>query len=311
MTLELLLFNFFIALLIIVDLSLFSKKNEPLSVKKALIMSCFWIFLSLLFNLFIYFLKGREPALQFFTAYLVEKSLSIDNLFVFIYIFKYFHIPEKYQHKVLMWGIIGAFIMRALFIFLGIKLIEEFHFILYFLALFLILIAIKIIFGLDKEIVPQNNPVLKLAKKIFPVTHQLENHQFFVKNPFPTKPHALSQKFAMTPLFIALLMIETTDLLFAIDSIPAVLGITTDPFIAYTSNILAVMGLRSLYFALSSLLPKFIYLHTGIGIILGFVGIKMLVQDYYKIDTLTSLLFIVSVIICSILFSKIHAKYRK
>jgi tellurite resistance protein TerC len=304
---EFILFNLLVLFLIFLDLAIFNKSDKELTAKKALLFSFFWIFLSLSFCLFIYFWKGKELSIQFLTAYLVEKTLSVDNLFVFIIIFQYFHIPRAYQHKVLIWGIIGALVMRAVFILIGFTIIAHFHFFLYLLALFLIFAGLKIIFNKDKQIHPEKNPIIKFLGKFIPITPHLHNENFFIKS---STINSTKIKWLATPLFLALITIETTDVIFAIDSIPAVLAITHDPFIAYSSNIFAVLGLRALYFAISHLIQKFSYLHFAIGIILVFVGLKMLIEPFFKISSLSSLIVIVSLLSVAI-FISIYANCRK
>lgn len=297
MALELILFNIFVVLLLILDLRVFNRKSHEVQVKEALKLSAFWISLALIFNLFIFFWQGKTPAIEFFTAYIIEKSLSIDNLFVFLVIFNYFKVEKKHQHKALFWGVVGALIMRAIFILVGISLIHTFHFVIYILALFLLYVSLRIIFQKETEIHPEKNPLLKLSRKFFRISDTYSNGEFFIKE---------RGKWIATPLFVVLIMIETTDVIFALDSIPAVLAITLDPFIAYTSNIFAVLGLRALYFALVQLIPRFIYLRYGIGVILGFVAIKMLISDFYKIPVEISLLVIII-----ILFICIYATPRQ
>ncbi|MFN4173913.1 MAG: TerC family protein [Parachlamydiaceae bacterium] len=269
-------FTLFIILLLLIDL--FRHRHaHSISFKSALKASAFWIFLALLFNVFVYICQGKEKALEYLAGYIVEKSLSVDNLFVFLVIFKYFRIDRKYQHKVLFWGVLGAIVFRALFIWIGLELVNQYHFILTIFALFLIYAGFKMMFP-QKDIDPDKNVIIKLVKKIFPVTDQ-DNGRFFYKG-------------AITPLFLSLVAIETSDILFALDSIPAVFAITRDPFIVYTSNIFAILGLRSLYFALSGLLDTFVYLHWALAAILIFVGVKMIIEPYYKVPVGYSLVFI-------------------
>jgi tellurite resistance protein TerC len=276
------------------DLGVFHRKSHEVSVREALTWTAIWVFLALLFNVIIYFWKGQQLALEFFTGYLVEKALSIDNIFVFIMIFTYFQIPTKYQHKVLFWGIIGALIMRVIFIFAGIALLERFHFTIYIFGALLIFTGFKMFNHSNASIDPAKNPVLKFFKKLMPVTQTLQEDKFFVKID--------GRRFA-TPLFLVLILIETTDLIFAVDSIPAILAITQDQFIVYTSNVFAILGLRSLYFALAGIVHRFWLLSYGLAIVLVFVGIKMISVDFYKIPIEWSLVFITTVITGSILLS--------
>lgn len=303
---ELMWIGFFALVLgmLAIDLFGFHRNSHEVKLKEALTWSCVWISLALLFNLGIYFWKGQELALEFLAGYLIEKSLSVDNVFVFVLIFTYFKVPSKYQHKVLFWGILGALVLRAGFIAGGITLIKNFHWIIYVFGAFLVFTGIKMAVSKDKEVHPDDNPLIKLFKKVMPVTSTYENDKFFViKN---------SQRFA-TPLFIALLAVETTDLIFAVDSIPAILAITNDPFIVYTSNVFAILGLRALYFALAGIMHLFAYLHYGLAAILVFVGSKMLISDIYKVPIATSLLIIGSILLVSILSSilKNHLDKKK
>jgi tellurite resistance protein TerC len=242
------------------------------------------------------------PALEFLTGYLIEKALSVDNLFIFLLIFSYFRVPGEYQHKVLFWGILGALLIRAVFIVAGIALIERFHWLIYIFGAFLIVTGIKMLRSGDEEIHPERNPVLRLFRRLMPVTEQYEGDRFFVRR--------MGRQFA-TPLFIVLLMVETTDVIFAVDSIPAILGITTDPFIVYTSNVFAILGLRAIYFALAGLMQLFHYLKYGLCAILVFVGLKMLLADFYKIPVAIALGAIVLVLGVSILASVLWPEKAK
>jgi len=294
------IFNAFVLLMLALDLGVFHRKSHEITVKEALTWTFIWIFLAMVFNLIIYFWRGQEQALEFFTGYLIEKTLSVDNIFVFIMIFTYFQIPTKYQHKVLFWGIIGALLMRAVFIFAGIALIEKFHFTIYIFGALLIFTGIKMLNHNSAQINPDNNPVIKFFKKIMPVTQTLHEDKFFTKID--------GRKYA-TPLFLVLILIETTDLIFAVDSIPAILAITQDQFIVYTSNVFAILGLRSLYFALAGIIHRFWLLNYGLAIVLAFVGVKMIIVDFYKVPIEWSLLFIATIITGSILLSlKIRKK---
>jgi tellurite resistance protein TerC len=288
------LFNAFVVLMLALDLGVFHRKAHEVSVKEALTWTFVWILLALFFNAFIFYWKGQQSALEFFTGYLVEKALSIDNIFVFIMIFTYFQIPSKYQHKVLFWGILGALIMRVIFIFAGIALIEKFHFTIYIFGALLIYTGYKMFFHNNAKIEPDKNPVIRIFKKFMPVTPHLREDNFFVK---------LDGKRFATPLFLVLILIETTDLIFAVDSIPAILAITQDQFIVYTSNVFAILGLRSLYFALAGAVHRFWLLSYGLALVLVFVGIKMLLIDVYKIPIEWSLVFIATTITASILLS--------
>ncbi|HLO57853.1 MAG TPA: TerC family protein [Bacteroidales bacterium] len=288
------IFNAFVVLMLSLDLGVFHRKSHDVSVKEALIWTFVWIFLALIFNVIIYFWKGQQQAMEYFTGYLVEKALSVDNIFVFIMVFSYFQIPPAYQHKVLFWGIIGALIMRVIFIFAGVALLEKFHFTIYIFGALLIFTGIKMFNHNNAKIDPGKNPVLKFFKKFVPVTQSLEADKFFIKR---------EGKRLATPLFLVLIFIETTDLIFAVDSIPAILAITQDQFIVYTSNVFAILGLRSLYFALAGVVHRFWLLSYGLAIVLIFVGIKMMMVDVYKLPIEWSLLFIALVIAGSVVLS--------
>ncbi len=292
-------FKGFVLLMLALDLGVFHKKLHVVSVKEALIWSGIWIFLALCFNGFIYYVFGETKALEFFTGYVIEKALSVDNIFVFVLIFSFFQIPAIYQHKVLFWGIIGALIMRIIFIFAGIALLEKFHWTIYLFGAILIFTGIKMLFDKDKKIEPDKNPVIKFFKRFFPTTNDLHGDKFFIKQ---------NQKTLATPLFVALIMIEVTDLIFAVDSIPAILAVTQDHFIVYTSNVFAILGLRSLYFALANIIERFKYLAVGLAIILVFVGIKMVIIDFFKIPIHFSLLIIFLILTSSVLFSLVKTK---
>lgn len=288
------LFNLFVLAMLALDLGVFHRKAHVVRLKEALGWSVVWICLALLFNLLIYFWLGPETALQFLAGYIIEKSLSVDNLFVFLLIFSYFSVPSVYQHKILFWGILGALIMRAIFIAAGITLIEKFHWMIYLFGGFLIITGIKMAFQKDKELHPEANPVLRLFRRFVPVTDQYYNDHFFVLK---------EGKHWATPLFVVLLLIETTDVIFAVDSIPAILAVTRDPFIVYTSNVFAILGLRALYFALAGIMQLFHYLHYGLSLILVFVGTKMLISDIYKVPIGIALAVIAGILIVSVVAS--------
>jgi len=292
-------FGILIIILLYVDLEVFHKKAHVIKVKEALLLSLFWICVALLFNLFIYFWRGPHPALEFFTGYLIEKSLSVDNLFVFLLIFQYFKVEGKHQHRILYWGILGAVIMRAIFIYGGITLINKFHWIIYIFGAFLIFTGFKMAFQKEKEVHPERNPIIKIFKKLMPVTSESVDGRFFAR---------MGGVLHATPLFVVLLVIETTDVVFAVDSIPAILAITRDPFIVYTSNVFAILGLRALYFALAGMADLFHYLNYGLALILSFIGVKMLMVDIYKIPSFIALGVVGGVLTISILASLIWPK---
>jgi tellurite resistance protein TerC len=288
------LFNVFVLIMLALDLGVFHRKTHEVSLKEALGWTFVWVALALIFNAIIFYWRGRQQALEFFTGYLIEKALSVDNIFVFIMIFTYFQIPSRYQHKVLFWGILSALIMRVVFIFAGVALIEKFHFTIYIFGTLLIYTGYKMFNHNNARIEPDKNPFIRFFKKFMPVTPHLQEDKFSVK---------LNGKRYATPLFLVLILIETTDLIFAVDSIPAILAITQDQFIVYTSNVFAIMGLRSLYFALAGVVHRFWMLSYGLAVVLVFVGIKMLLIDLYKIPIEWSLTFIAIIITCSIFLS--------
>ncbi|MCE9625753.1 MAG: TerC family protein [Deltaproteobacteria bacterium] len=284
----------FILAMLGLDLLVFNRRAHEIQVKEAILWSIFWIVLGLLFNLGIFYLEGHDLALQFLSGYLVEKSLSVDNLFVFLLIFSYFRVPALYQHKVLFWGIFGALVFRAIFIFAGIALLERFHWLIYILGAFLIFTGIKLLFQEDKEIHPEKNPLLNLVRRLVPITKDYEGDRFFLRR---------GAKLMATPLFIVLVVIETTDIVFAVDSVPAVLAISRDPFIVFSSNAFAILGLRALFFALSGLMQAFHYLNYGLASILAFIGVKMVLSGWYKIPTAYALGFIALSLLLSCLAS--------
>lgn len=288
------IFNAFVLLMLALDLGVFHRKSHVVTLKEALSWTAVWVVLALIFNVIIYYWRGEQQALEFFTGYLVEKALSVDNIFVFIMIFSYFQVPPQYQHKVLFWGIIGALIMRIIFIFAGVALIEKFHFTIYIFGAILIYTGIKMFNHEKAKIDPDKNPLIRFFRKFMPVTDQLHADRFFVK---------IDGKSFATPLFLVLILIETTDLIFAVDSIPAILAITQDQFIVFTSNVFAILGLRSLYFALAGIVHRFWLLSYGLAVVLVFVGIKMMLIDFYKIPIQWSLIFIATVITMSVVLS--------
>lgn len=289
------IFSIVILIALIIDLNL----HKQTTLSSALGWSLFWILLALGFNGWVYFAEGHEAALNFFTSYIVEKSLSVDNLFVFLLIFKAFSIPARLRHKVLFWGVIGAIAMRALFIAGGIALVHTFEFIFYIFGLFLIYTAYKLAFQKDEELHPEQNPLILWFEKWMPLDAQNKSDHFFIKK---------KGKWFATSLFLALLSVEISDLIFALDSIPAVLGITTDPLIAFTSNIFAILGLRSLYFLLEKSLDYFHYLHLALAAILAFIGFKMLLADFIHVPIGFSLGFITTTLVIAIIASCIAKK---
>lgn len=292
------LFNLFVVAMLALDLGVFHRRAHEVRFREALAWSAMWILLAATFAAIIYFWHGRVPALEFVTGYTIELSLSVDNLFVFLLIFRYFRVPGEDQHKVLFWGIIGALIMRAIFILVGVSLIRRFHWIVYAFGALLVYSGIRLFTEAGSEVHPEKNPVLRLFRRWVPVTQDYHAGKFFVRQP----------ALLATPLLVVLLVVETTDLLFAVDSIPAVLAITLNAFIVYTSNVFAILGLRSMYFALAGMMEIFHYLHYGLSVVLIFVGVKMLLSHYYQIPTVVALGVVAGVLLLSVLVSVIHPK---
>ncbi len=289
----------FVLLMLALDLGIFHRKSHEVKIKEALIWSVVWISMAMVFNYGIYVFMGEVKAMEFLTGYVIEKSLSIDNLFVFIMIFSYFNVDKKYQHKVLFWGILGALIMRSIFIFAGVALINKFHWIIYIFGAFLIFTGIKMLFQKDEKMDPNKNPLVRLFKRFYPVTDTMHGDRFFVK---------INAKTFATPLFVVLLLVEFTDLIFAVDSIPAIMAITSDPFIIFTSNVFAILGLRALYFALAGITQYFHYIKYGLSAILIFVGLKMAMVDFYKIPVMISLFTILGILVISVVASLLFPK---
>jgi len=290
-------FHVFVFLMLALDLGVFNKRPHKLSVKEALIWSLVWISLALIFNLFIYLDHGlgHERAVEFITGYVIEYSLSVDNIFVFILIFSYFSVKAEYQHKILFWGILGALVMRGLFILAGVTLMNRFNWIVLIFGAFLVYTGIHMLFRKEISVDPEKNAVVKFFRKFLPVTDTLHGDKLFVRH---------KGMLYATPLFLVLIIIESTDVIFAVDSIPAILAISKHPFIVYTSNIFAIMGLRSLYFAIAGVMSYFRYLKYGLAFVLSFVGIKMLIAYFgIELHTVVSLLIILGILIITILAS--------
>jgi tellurite resistance protein TerC len=292
-------FTLFVLVMLAIDLGIFHRKAHAVSIREATIWSLVWVTLSLIFNAGLYFFRGPDAAVQFFTGYLIEKSLSVDNIFVFALLFGYFAVPKDDQHRVLFWGILGALVMRAVFIFAGSALIASFHWILYVFGAFLIFTGIKMALQREMEVHPEHNPVLKLVRRLMPVTNEYRGHHFFVRE---------AGRRMATPLFLVLALLESTDLVFAVDSIPAVFAVTNDPFLVYTSNIFAILGLRSLYFLLAGVMGKFVYLKLGLSSVLVFVGVKMTIADLYKIPSFTSLSVIAGLLTTAVTASLVRSR---
>lgn len=293
------LFNVFILAMLIVDLKVFNRKPHEISIKESLIWTAIWIIQAIIFGIGIYHFMGSQPALDYFTGYLIEKSLSVDNIFVFLLIFTYFGVDPKYQHRVLFWGIFGALVFRLIFIFVGVALLEQFHWIIYVFGAFLTFTGIKLGLEKDKEIHPEKNPVLLLVRRFLPITKHIHGPEFIIKR---------GKRIIGTPLFVVLVVIETTDVVFALDSIPAIMAITRDPFLIYSANAFAILGLRALYFALSGVMRLFHYLHYGLAFILVYIGVKMLLENVIHIPTLFTLGVIMVTLSISVIFSVIYPK---
>jgi TerC family integral membrane protein len=287
-------FNAGILILLFLDLAVLNRGHRVVPFKKALLMSAFWISLAMGFAVFIHQWMGATKALEFVTGYLLEEALSVDNLFVFILLFAYFRVPPEEEKTVLFWGILGALVMRGTFIFAGVALVQRFHWVLYAFGVFLIYTGIQLMFGGDEERDPSRNIVLRFCRRFLPLTEAYDGGNFVVRR---------GGKVLFTPLFVVLLVVETTDILFAVDSIPAILSITRDSFIVYTSNVFAILGLRSLYFALAGMMKLFHYLNYGLSVVLVFIGVKMLLPERYHVPTWAALTVIAGVLALSMLAS--------
>jgi tellurite resistance protein TerC len=293
-------FNVFVLIMLALDLGVFHRKTHVVTLKESITWTAVWVVMALLFNLGIAHFMGNDKGLEFFTGYVIEKSLSVDNVFIFALLFSYFAVPALYQHKVLFWGVFGALVMRAIMIALGAKLIAEFAWIIYVFGAFLVLTGVKMIVKREEEIHPERNPVVRFFKRFIPSTSDFRGDKFFVRE---------NGVLMATPLFVVLILVEISDLIFAVDSIPAIFAVTKDPFIVYTSNVFAILGLRSLYFALAGVLDKFHYLKVGLGVVLSFVGVKMLLaHSTWKIDTHISLGVIIVVLAASVVASLVWPK---
>jgi len=290
------LFNLFVLAMLALDLGVLNRRSHRIGFREALAWSGMWIALAAAFAVLVFAWQGHVRALEFVTGYVVELSLSVDNLFLFLVIFRYFKVPGEQQHKVLFWGILGALVMRGVFILTGVSLIRRFNWIIYAFGALLVYSGLKLLRQGETEIHPEKNPVLRLFRKAFPVTKDYVGGKFFVRSP----------GLYATPLFVVLLVVETSDILFAVDSIPAVLAITLNAFIVYTSNVFAILGLRSMYFALAGMMEVFRYLHYGISVVLIFIGAKMLASHYVEIPTVWALASVVLLLAASILASLVH-----
>ena len=288
-----------ITIMFVLDLGVFNRKSHEIKFREALTWTIVWVSLAMAFNVGVWYFMGKEKALEFLTGYIIEESLSVDNLFVFIMIFSYFQVPRMHQPRVLKWGIIGALVMRGVFIILGIELIERFHWMVYLFGAILIYTGFKMAFGGDDKVEPEKNPLVKLVRRFMPITKRMVGDRFFIRR---------RGIWAATPLFLTLIVVESSDVIFAVDSIPAVLAVTRDPFIVYSSNVFAIMGLRSLYYLLAHVMEMFAYLKLGVSFILAFVGAKMLLADVVEVPLIFSLGMIIGTLTISILVSVLLAK---
>src|SRR6202050_473816 len=285
------IFGIAIIVALVLDLGVLHRRAHAVQLKEALIESAAWISVALLFHLWLYFARGPLAGVEFFTAYLVEKSLSVDNIFVFLLIFQAFKIPPKSQHRVLYFGIAGALVLRAVFVLAGITLLQAFHPIMYFFGAILLFTGLKMLFPRKRALRPENNWMVRVVRQVIPVVQDYEGQQFLVRE---------SGKWKATPLFLALVAVEAMDIIFAVDSVPAVLAITRDTFIVYSSNVFAILGLRALYFALADILPRFRFLHQGLAPIIFFVGTKMVSTDHFPISGVASLAVIAAILAATI-----------
>lgn len=281
------LFNVFILLLLALDLGVFHRKAHTVTIKEAVIWSIVWIVLAFVFNAGVFYFSGQQAGLEFLAGYLIERALSTDNIFVFLIIFSYFGVPSHYQHKVLFWGVVGALVMRSVFIALGATLIARFEWILYFFGVILIVSGWKMMVKQEVEVHPDRNIFIRLAQKLFPVAPGYESPKFFLRK---------GGKLFITPLFLVLLTVETTDVVFAVDSIPAVFGVTRDPFIIYSSNVFAILGLRAMYFLLAGMMNSFAYLSHGLSLVLIFIGVKMLAESVIHVPIVISLSVVTAIL---------------
>jgi tellurite resistance protein TerC len=296
------IFNAGVLLLLVLDLGVLNRRAHEVSMREAAAWSAFWIALSLAFNFWILYVHGSEKALQFFAGYLIEQTMSVDNIFIFILVFRSFGVEPRYQHRVLFWGILGALVLRGSMVGLGTALIRKFEWTLYVLAAFLVVAAVRMLFRKETEPHPERSRLLRWTQKVFPVSHSYKGQKLWIRE---------AGKLMATPLLLVLLVVEATDFIFALDSIPAVFGVTRDPFIVYSSNICAILGLRAFYFLLAGVLPSFRYLDEGLSVVLLFVGAKMLAAHWIEIPTAVSLGIIGAIIAISILASIVATQREK
>lgn len=296
-------FNVFVLAMLAVDLGVFHRRAHEVSLKEAAAWSAVWISLALFFAYGIYHFRGPQAGLEFLTGYLIEKALSVDNIFVFVLVFSYFNVPSRYQHRVLFWGILGALVMRGTMIAAGAALIDQFHWVIYVFGGFLIVTGIRMATHPMHAIAPEANPIIRLVRRLVPVTDQYHGQSFFIHERMGSRLRRVA-----TPLFVVLVLVETTDLIFALDSIPAIFAVTTDPFLVYTSNVFAILGLRALYFLLAGVIHRFHYLRLGLSAVLVFVGVKMVVADVYHVPIGLSLGIIALMLAVSVTASLLFPK---
>ena len=281
------------------DLFVFHRQAHAVRFREALGWTFFWIGLSLAFNLWIWFEAGGGPALEFLTGYVIEKALSVDNIFVFVVIFDYFAVPDRFQHRVLFWGVLGAIVLRGIFVVVGAALLSRFHWVIYLFGAFLVFTGIRLMSKQETEVHPERNPLVRLVRRFLPFTDRYHGQRFFVLE---------AGRRVATPLLLVLLVVEATDVVFAVDSIPAIFAVTRDPFLVFTSNIFAILGLRALYFVLAGLMDRFVYLKIGLGLVLVFVGLKMLADPWIEIPTGVSLAVVVGLLAISVIVSWLRVR---
>jgi tellurite resistance protein TerC len=290
-------FHAFVLAMLALDLGVFHREAHEVSLREAAAWSVTWVLLSLSFNYGVYYFMGPQAGLEFLTGYLIEKALSVDNIFVFVLIFSYFGVPPRYQHRILFWGILGALLLRGGMIGAGAYLIRQFHWVLYVFGGFLVITGARMAFQTERDIEPEANPVIRLVRRLVPVTNRYHGQRFFTREPIG--PGGAMRGVA-TPLFVVLLLVETTDIIFAVDSIPAIFAVTTNAFLVYTSNVFAILGLRAMYFLLAGVIQRFHYLQLGLAVVLSFVGVKMLVASWYPVPIGLSLAIIAGVFATSV-----------
>ena len=298
-------FHAFVFAMLAIDLGVFHRHAHVVTMREAAGWSITWVVLSLSFNYGVYSFMGPQAGLEFLTGYLIEKALSVDNIFVFVLIFSYFGVPPRYQHRILFWGILGALLLRGAMIFAGAYLIRQFHWVTYGFGAFLVFTGVRMAFHDEHDIEPESNPVIRLVRSLMPVTNRYHGQRFFTREPIGPGG---ARRGVATPLFVVLVLVETTDIVFAVDSIPAIFAVTTNPFLVYTSNICAILGLRAMYFLLAGVIQQFHYLQLGLSAVLSFVGVKMLIADWYKVPIGVSLAIIAAVLAVAVVASWLFPK---